>query len=130
VNKKGYKVLNAVRLIQGDGVDANLIHMILSDMAFLGWSVDNIAFGMGGALLQKCSRDTLGYAMKANATFRDNKWHDVYKRPITDPGKHSLRGIIKDERFEVVFDGDLKKDYDWLQVRQRASLNAVVQTQG
>jgi nicotinamide phosphoribosyltransferase len=50
--------------------------------------------GMGGGLLQKVNRDTMKYAMKANAIEIDGKWIDVYKDPITDQGKRSKRGRL------------------------------------
>ncbi len=97
MNSKGYKVLpSCVRVIQGDGVNPDSIREILKRMKAKGWSAENIAFGMGGALLQKgVDRDTMKWAMKANATKRtgDPIWHDVFKDPITDKGKISKRGI-------------------------------------
>lgn len=97
VNAKGYKVLApCVRVIQGDGVNPGSIELILERMEAKGWSAENIAFGMGGALLQRdVHRDTMKWAMKANATKRadDAVWHDVFKDPITDKGKISKRGV-------------------------------------
>ncbi len=96
-NAKGYNVLpSCVRVIQGDGVNPDSIRDILQALKDKGWSAENIAFGMGGALLQKgVDRDTMKWAMKANATKRagDPVWHDVFKDPITDKGKISKRGI-------------------------------------
>jgi len=96
-NKKSYKVLpSCVRVIQGDGVNPDSIRDILRSLKDKGWSAENIAFGMGGALLQKSvDRDTMRWAMKANATKRadDPVWYDVFKDPITDKGKISKRGI-------------------------------------
>lgn len=94
VNSKGYKVLNHVRLIQGDGVCPQVITDIMHAFAELKYSVDNIAFGMGGALLQKLDRDTLKYAMKCSALTINGEWVDVYKDPITDHGKKSKRGQV------------------------------------
>jgi nicotinamide phosphoribosyltransferase len=60
-----------------------------------GYSVENIALGMGGGLLQKVDRDTLKYAMKASARCdSDGVWHDVFKDPITDPCKTSKKGRL------------------------------------
>ena len=54
LNDKGYKVLpRCIRVIQGDGVNYESIDKILSRMMRDRYSIDNIAFGMGGALLQK-----------------------------------------------------------------------------
>ena len=97
VNEKGYKVLTeCVRVIQGDGVNPVSIETILKRLKEKGWSAENIAFGMGGALLQRdVHRDTMKWAMKANATKRagDPVWYPVYKDPITDPGKRSKLGV-------------------------------------
>lgn len=83
VNGKGYKVLNhGVRVIQGDGIDATNVDQILTKLKNLGYSGDNIAFGMGGALLQKCDRDTMKFAMKCCAIKVDGEWQDVFKNPI------------------------------------------------
>ena len=38
---------------------------ILSTMEAAKWSVDNVVFGSGGALLQKFNRDTAKFAYKA-----------------------------------------------------------------
>lgn len=109
-NKKGYKVLDPrLRLIQGDGVNPESIAEILHTMEWLDWSGDNIAFGMGGALLQKVDRDTLKYAMKANAIEVDGKWRDVYKEPVTDSGKDSKRGSLK----LIRCDGGIGEPYFW-----------------
>lgn len=93
VNSKGYKVLpKYIRMIQGDGVNLQSIEAILANFEAHGWSADNIAFGMGGALLQKVNRDDLKFAMKANEIDIDGVTHDVFKDPITDKGKTSKKG--------------------------------------
>lgn len=94
VNSKGYKVLNNVRVIQGDGVNAQSIEAILRTLKAEKFSADNIAFGMGGALLQGINRDTQKFAMKASAACINGEWIDVYKDPITDSGKRSKRGRL------------------------------------
>ena len=100
VNSKGYKVLSdCVRVIQGDGVDVDSIGVILQRIQQAGFSTENVAFGMGGGLLQKVNRDTLSFAMKASAIQINGAWRDVYKQPVTDSGKHSKRGrlaVIRD----------------------------------
>lgn len=50
---------------------------------------------MGGALLQQIDRDTQKFAMKCSAAKVDNEWRDVFKDPITDPGKTSKKGVIE-----------------------------------
>ncbi len=94
VNSKGFKVLNNVRVIQGDGVNLDSIQEILDAMIASRFSIDNIAFGMGGALLQKVDRDTFKFAMKCSGAIIDGKEVDVYKDPITDKGKVSKKGYI------------------------------------
>ncbi len=99
--------MNNVRLIQGDGINELTVRSILGAFMAMGWSADNIAFGMGGALLQIVDRDTQKFAMKCSAMSRDvwvedgdlgsgwkTEWHDVVKDPITDPGKKSKAGRV------------------------------------
>ena len=93
-NKKGYKVLNYVRVIQGDGINRNTIQNILGTLYINGWSADNVAFGMGGALLQQLNRDTFQFAMKCSAIRIGNEWVDVSKNPVTDVGKKSKAGRL------------------------------------
>jgi nicotinamide phosphoribosyltransferase len=107
VNSKGFKVLNNVRLIQGDGVNERSIRSILGAFMALGYSADNIAFGMGGALLQQVDRDTQRFAMKCSSvqvtklvedgdlgTGFKSEWIDVVKDPVTDSGKRSKGGRV------------------------------------
>jgi nicotinamide phosphoribosyltransferase len=94
VNSKGFKVLNNVRVIQGDGIDHSSIRSILGVMYLAGYSADNVAFGQGGALLQAVTRDTMNFAMKCSAAKINGEWVDVYKDPITDSGKRSKRGRV------------------------------------
>jgi nicotinamide phosphoribosyltransferase len=96
VNSKGYKVLHpSVRVIQGDGINEDTLPIILKNLKAKGFSADNIAFGMGGGLLQAWNRDTLKYAMKASAIRVDNgPWVGFSKDPITDAGKQSKEGRL------------------------------------
>ncbi|MFA5984016.1 MAG: nicotinate phosphoribosyltransferase [Methylococcaceae bacterium] len=94
VNQKGYKVLNHVRIIQGDGVNELAISTILGQLSAFGWSADNIAFGMGGGLLQQLDRDTQKFAMKCSAACVNGEWIDVMKQPVTDLNKHSKAGRV------------------------------------
>jgi nicotinamide phosphoribosyltransferase len=93
-NAKGFKVLNNVRLIQGDGINELTVRSILSSFMANGWSADNIAFGMGGALLQIVDRDTQRFAMKCSSMQMNGSWIDVVKDPVTDPGKKSKAGRV------------------------------------
>jgi nicotinamide phosphoribosyltransferase len=94
VNSKGFRVLRHVRVIQGDGITRESIERILAALAAHGYSADNIAFGQGGALLQQVNRDTQRFAMKCSAVQVDGQWRDVFKDPVTDPGKRSKAGCL------------------------------------
>jgi nicotinamide phosphoribosyltransferase len=94
VNGKGRRVLDNVRVIQGDGVNPDSIETILAAMDEAGFAADNIVFGMGGALLQQINRDTQRFAMKCSAIRLGDAWHDVRKDPVTDAGKRSMKGRL------------------------------------
>jgi nicotinamide phosphoribosyltransferase len=82
-NTKGYKVLNHVRMIQGDGITPDMIRSILFAFQINGYAADNIAFGMGGALLQKVTRDDFGFAQKCSMVYlKDGTYRTVYKDPV------------------------------------------------
>jgi nicotinamide phosphoribosyltransferase len=141
-NSKGYRVLApCVRVIQGDGVNYHSINQIIKGINDQGWSMDNLAFGMGGALLQSVNRDTQKFAFKASAININGTWHDVSKSPKTDMSKASkggrfavkntsgrfvtLRVDDTDEEpgnmLETVFEnGEIKKEYSLKEIRQRA----------
>ena len=138
-NAKGFKVLNNVRLIQGDGVNELTIRSILGGFMAMGWSADNIAFGMGGALLQQVDRDTQKFAMKCSSVQINGKWINVQKDPITDSGKKSKAGRVtlfqnRDGTYysgvedwmepalvEVFRDGKLTKEYTFEEVRANSN---------
>ena len=143
VNDKGYKVLNNVRVIQGDGITTTSIDDILQNITKEGFSADNVAFGQGGALLQQVNRDTLKFAMKCSCVgiYVGGKihWVPVSKSPVTDPDKKSKSGrvtLYKDptgfrsgvEDWEqsvlktVFLNGELKLEYSFQKVRNNASI--------
>ncbi len=139
-NDKGYFVLNPkVRVIQGDGVNINSLKEILEVLKQNQLSADNIAFGSGGANLQKLDRDTQKNAFKCSSITIDGEEREVFKQPITDPGKNSKKGrlaLIKTDKgyetvsgpnendiLQVVFeDGEIKKEYNFEEVRNNAKL--------
>lgn len=107
VNNKGYKVLpSAVRVIQGDGITVDSLPVIIKNLESAGWAIDNLAFGMGGGLLQHVNRDTQKFAMKCSAAKVNGEWIDVYKDPVGDHSKQSKRGqlalIHENGKFETV----------------------------
>lgn len=143
-NTKGYKVLNpAVRVIQGDGINRNSIRDILNNLQIAGFSADNVAFGMGGALLQHLNRDTFRFAMKCSAVKINGVWNDVFKDPVTDSIKKSKKGrlaLVKDDYGNIrtvtegevgdqtslltkVFEnGRILKEWTFEEVRERAKI--------
>ena len=146
INTKGYKVLNNVRVIQGDGINHESIEAILFMLTKNGFSATNIAFGMGGALLQQVNRDTQKFAYKCSSCTVNGIERDVFKDPITDPGKRSKAGRLDLVRslsggfatmrlangemkssdpfqsvLETVFEnGEIKKEYTLDEIRARA----------
>lgn len=113
VNSKGFKVLpDYFRVIQGDGIELKSIKKILSTLKKNGYSASNIAFGMGGALLQKVNRDTQKFAFKCCHMTINGESVDIFKDPVTDPGKKSKRGrlalihnkILKKTTFETLLE--------------------------
>lgn len=94
-NRKGYKVLNHVRVIQGDGINERDVNYILEETVANGFSATNVGFGMGGGLLQKdFDRDTNKFAFKCSWAMVDGVSTPVYKDPITDQVKKSKKGIL------------------------------------
>lgn len=145
LNEKGYKVLDPhIRVIQGDGINLESLNTILTAMETNLWSADNVAFGMGGALLQDMNRDTQQFAFKCSSITIDGEERDVYKEPVTDPGKNSKRGRLKlvkhegahggvlttvgkgdprkDILQEVFVNGEARSIQSFAQVRERAAL--------
>lgn len=122
VNAKGFKMLPGyVRVIQGDGINVESLPKILDNLMARGFSADNIAFGMGGGLLQLVNRDTFKFAMKASWGIVDGKQIDIYKDPVTDKGKKSKRG-----QFAVVKEaGEWKtlRKSDWYALGMEAPRN-------
>jgi len=141
-NSKGARVLNpAIRVIQGDGMNLESIKRLVDALVQQEWAIDNLAMGMGGGLLQQLNRDTMRFAMKANAMqTADGTWVDVSKSPATDPGKASKAGrqaVIASEGrlaaarcdevapekdlLQVVYrDGALVREWSFEEIRQRA----------
>jgi len=48
-------------VIQGDGINKDTVRSILAAALDAGYSAQCVAFGMGGGLLQKVNRDTMGF---------------------------------------------------------------------
>ncbi len=96
INSKGYKVLNPkVGLIYGDGMYYEEFERILNGMQANGWASSNLVIGVGGILLQSHSRDDLGFSFKATYAEINHKSMEIFKDPITDTKKKSMKGLIK-----------------------------------
>jgi nicotinamide phosphoribosyltransferase len=95
VNEKQYTVLEHVKLLWGDGINHDSVVKIANHIIEAGYSLENIVFGSGGALLQQMNRDTMKFAMKCSTVRVNGVWRDVYKDPITDTSKQSKRGAVK-----------------------------------
>jgi len=95
-NSKGFKVLPPYfRLIQGDGNNSEKdIDNLLGFLKMYGYSASNIAFGMGGGLLQKLDRDTQRFKYAMSQIVVDGKPRSVAKNPKTDPSKKSRSGHL------------------------------------
>lgn len=150
-NEKGFKVLDPhVRVIQGDGVNYESISDICNMMIEEGFSVENIAFGMGGALLQKVDRDTQKFAFKCSSITINGEEAEVRKNPIeiNEKGervqsfKKSKAGRLKlvngqtvehshdeinDELVEVFLNGKVMKEWTFEEVRERAQVEIQIE---
>jgi len=140
----GHKLLPPkIRVIQGDGIDINSLEMILQTMTDAGWAADNLAFGSGGALLQKLHRDTQKCAFKCSYAVVKGEGVDVVKDPITDPGKKSKKGRLsleknedgtwstitegkgdpaKDQLVRIFLNGELTVDEKFQTIRDRSNV--------
>uniref|UniRef100_A0AC35U871 Nicotinamide phosphoribosyltransferase n=1 Tax=Rhabditophanes sp. KR3021 TaxID=114890 RepID=A0AC35U871_9BILA len=147
MNSKGYQVLPPyLRIMQGDGISYETIGGILEALKQDGWSAENIAFGTGGALLQKVDRDTQKCAFKCSCVIVNGKSVDVFKNPTTDSSKRSKKGRLtleekedgtlvtmqeglgddkKDVLVTVFENGKLIVDYSLDEIRQRAEIQIV-----
>lgn len=136
-NTKTYRVLNNVRVIQGDGINEESIREILETITASGYSATNVAFGMGGALLQQVNRDTQKFAFKCSAARINGKLVEVFKDPVTDHGKRSKKGpldlVLRNDKFETVpgidnFGTQLKVVYENGKIVKETTLNKVRET--
>lgn len=146
INDKGFKVIDPhVRVIQGDGVNYESIVDIMKMMVDEGFSIENIAFGMGGALLQKVDRDTQNFAIKCSSITINGVEIDVRKNPIeinengdsVSSFKKSKSGRLKlvngltvesssdevgDELVDVFKDGVITKEWTFEEIKERSTI--------
>jgi len=99
MNGRGFKVFNnGMGLLYGDGINEDMVRTLLKQAYDDGFAATNFLFGMGGALLQGVTRDTQKFAVKCSAAVVDGKEIEVYKDPVSDPGKKSKKGILDLEK--------------------------------
>lgn len=89
------KLDDHVGIIQGDGIDYSMINALLAMCVEEGFAADCLVFGSGGGLLQKHNRDELGTAIKNSYTVVDGEGREVFKDPVTSPGKKSKKGHVR-----------------------------------
>jgi nicotinamide phosphoribosyltransferase len=142
-NMRGFKVLPPYfKLIQGDGINLDSIWEILTTMTQYKYSTSNLAFGMGGGLLQQLDRDTQKWALKCSEiTTESGGAIPVFKNPVTDLGKVSKSGRLslvleggefksvpadstKADILEVVFEnGKILREQTFASVRENSERN-------
>ena len=128
-------------MIQGDGISHDSLGEILESVSSAGWSTENLLFGSGGALLQRLDRDTQKCAYKCSHAVVGGEEREVFKDPVTDPGKRSKKGRLvlvregeewltvkeeergdrQDQLVTVFEDGEMVKTWTWQEVKERAS---------
>ncbi len=128
VNSKGYRVLNHMRVIQGDGINEDSIQDILETITRPAYkfSATNVAFGMGGGLLQQLDRDTQRFAYKCSSVTVNGQMREVRKDPLTDRGKSSKGG-----RLDLVFgmhSGDSVVDLHYSTEKLRWGVESYINT--
>lgn len=147
VNDKGYKVLHpAVGVLWGDGISDAEIEQIYTELMDVGWSIENLAVGQGGGLLNagdNNTRDTNRFAIKCSAQKQNGEWVDIQKNPLdtskkskagrlvltkTPTGEYATRKLddlnsydnyYVDELVTVFENGELKVEYDLEEIRNR-----------
>lgn len=103
VNSKGYKELNPkIGVIYGDGMYLERYEAILAKMKEMGYANTNLVVGIGGLLLQQHNRDDLGFAFKATYAEINDEAVELFKDPVTDPGKKSHKGLMRLEKHDVL----------------------------
>lgn len=96
VTDKGYKLLDPhVGLIYGDSIDYKMAQSILEALAQKGFASANIVFGVGSFTYQYVTRDTWGWAVKATYGIVDGTPRSIFKKPKTDSGKNSAKGLVR-----------------------------------
>ena len=92
---KEYVKFKKLAVIQGDGIGYETVGQILDAVVAAGFCPANVAFGMGGGLLQKVNRDTMSFATKLSyIRYNEEKEKTIMKAPDRYPSKWSLPGKL------------------------------------
>uniref|UniRef100_A0A8C9JA02 Nicotinamide phosphoribosyltransferase n=1 Tax=Piliocolobus tephrosceles TaxID=591936 RepID=A0A8C9JA02_9PRIM len=134
-----------IRPDSGNPLDTVL--KIVEGMKQKKWSIENVSFGSGGALLQKLTRDLLNCSFKCSYVVTNGLGINVFKDPVADPNKRSKKGRLSLHRtpagnfvtleegkgdleeyghdlLHTVFkNGKVTKSYSFDEVRKNAQLN-------
>lgn len=145
INSKGYKELNPkIGVIYGDAMHLERFTTVLAKMKEMGYANTNLVVGVGGLLLQQHNRDDLGFAFKATFATINGQNVELFKDPVTDPGKRSHKGLMHlgfhqptgkyvtidqctedqekhGELVTVFLNGKITKSYTLDEIRQRAN---------
>ena len=144
-------------ILWGDGITPSTIQGILESftggnqgyqMTGIVYAAENFVFGSGGDLMQNVTRDTQRFAIKCSSIgikkMGGIDYIDVFKDPITDPGKASMRGRVTsyinretgkyitgdlccipeeyDHALETIFkNGKIVKEYTLEEIRARSA---------
>ncbi|MGL4677689.1 MAG: nicotinate phosphoribosyltransferase [Brevinema sp.] len=134
-NKKGFKVLDTIRIIQGDGMNSTLIKKLVDTILKYDYSVENVAFGMGGGLLQKLNRDSMSWSMKMYKLNDNGIWRDIQKNPLTQQNKQSFnpQNIVNDKDWVIHYHWDKNMEQptvfneSFQNIRKRTNLDSIIQ---
>lgn len=115
INEKEFKVLDShIGLIYGDSITLQRAKDILERLKLKGFCSTNVVLGIGSYTYEYCTRDTLGWAMKATAGVVKSEFREIYKDPKTDNGtKKSARGwlaVFKDEDGEYILEDQTTRE--------------------
>lgn len=95
ITETGHKLLDShVGLIYGDSITYEVAQEILERLEKKGFASANIVFGVGSYTYQYVTRDTWGWAVKATYGRVNGEPRNIYKKPKTDSGKDSAKGLL------------------------------------
>lgn len=95
-NAAGFRQLDPhIGAIYGDSITLQRQEEILRRLKAKGFASSNVVLGIGSYSYQGVTRDTFGFAMKATHVVVNGEPRDIYKRPKTDSGKNSHRGLLR-----------------------------------